>query len=187
MPLAEDLIDLVRGKILDKIKEQEFSEEEKLEIAEKVAIGALKYSILKCGAGRNIVFDIEKATAFEGNTGPYLQYALVRTNSILNNAKKLGIADEVEFSERKGDIPLVEKMILKFPASVSDALRDNSPHHVANYLYSLASEFGSFYAQTKVLDTTNPDFKNNLALTKAMQITFENGLELLGIESLKRM
>jgi len=187
VPLAEDLIELVKNKIMDKIKEQDFSEKEKLEIAEKVAIGALKYSILKCGAGRNIVFDIEKATAFEGNTGPYLQYALVRTNSILNNAEKLEISNELEFSERKGDVPLVEKMILRFPVSISDALRDSSPHHVANYLYNLASEFGSFYAQTKVLDTTNPDFKNNLALVKAMQITFKNGLELLGMESLERM
>lgn len=187
VPLAEDLIELVKKKIMDKIKEQDFSEKEKLEIAEKVAIGALKYSILKCGAGRNIVFDMEKATAFEGNTGPYLQYALVRTNSILNNAEKLEIANELEFSERKGDVPLIEKMILRFPVSVSDALRDSSPHHVANYLYALASEFGSFYAQTKVLDSTNPDFKNNLALVKAMQITFKNGLELLGMESLERM
>ena len=80
-----------------------------------------------------------------------------------------------------------EKMILKFPVSVSDALRDNSPHHVATYLYNLASEFSSFYAQTKVLDTTNLDFKNNLALVRAMQITLKNGLELLGIESLRRM
>ncbi|MFA6184244.1 MAG: arginine--tRNA ligase [Parcubacteria group bacterium] len=187
VPLAQDLIEKVKDKILAKIKGQDFPEEEKNEIAEKVAIGALKYSILKCGAGKNIIFDFEKATAFEGDTGPYLQYALVRANSILNNAKELEIEDKLELEERKGETPLVEKMILKFPASVSDALRDNSPHHVANYLYNLASEFSSFYAQTKILDTTNPDFKNNLALVRAMQITLRNGLELLGMETLKRM
>lgn len=187
VPLAQDLIDSVKNRILEKMKEQDFSEDEKLEIAEKVAVGALKYSILKCGAGRNIVFDLEKATAFEGDTGPYLQYALVRTNSILNNAKELKITDEVEFTERKGKIPSAEKMILKFPTAVSDALRDNSPHHVANYLYNLASEFSSFYAQTKVLDIANPDFKNNLALVRAMQITLKNGLEMLGMETLERM
>lgn len=187
VPLADDLIDLVKSKIFDKIKEQDFSEEEKEEIAEKVAISALKYSILKCSAGKNIIFDIERAIAFEGDTGPYLQYALVRTNSILKNAKQAGITEEVEIEKRKGAVPLVEKMLLRFPTAVSEALRDNSPHHVANYLYDLASEFGSFYAQTKVLDTTNPDFKNNLMLVKAMQITLKNGLYLLGIESLERM
>ncbi|HBR79647.1 MAG TPA: arginine--tRNA ligase [Candidatus Moranbacteria bacterium] len=187
VPLAQDLIESVKNRILEKIKEQDFSSDEKEEIAEKVAVGALKYSILKCGAGRNIVFDLEKATSFEGDTGPYLQYALVRTNSILNNAEDLKIENEGELGVRKGEVPNVEKMILKFPVAIGNSLRDNSPHHVANYLYNLASEFSSFYAQTKVLDTANPDFKNNLALVRAMQITLKNGLELLGMESLERM
>ncbi|EKE22040.1 MAG: Arginyl-tRNA synthetase [uncultured bacterium] len=187
VPLAQDLIESVKNRILEKIKEQDFSSDEKEEIAEKVAVGALKYSILKCGAGRNIVFDLEKATSFEGDTGPYLQYALVRTNSILNNAEDLKIENEGELGVRKGEVPNVEKMILKFPVAIGNSLRDNSPHHVANYLYNLASEFSSFYAQTKVLDTANPDFKNNLALVKALQITLRNGLELLGMETLERM
>lgn len=187
VPLAQDLIESVKNKILEKIKDQDFSTEEKNEIAEKVAIGALKYSILKCSAGRNIVFDMEKATSFEGDTGPYLQYALVRTNSILNKAQENGIKWDGEFELRKSEIPKVEKMILKFPTAVEESLKDYSPHHLANYLYNLASEFSSFYAQTKVLDTTNPDYKNNLMLVKALQITLRNGLELLGIESLKRM
>ncbi|MFZ2154028.1 MAG: arginine--tRNA ligase [Candidatus Moraniibacteriota bacterium] len=187
VPLAEDLIEAVKNKILEKIKEQNFPEEEKNEIAQKVAVGALKYSILKCGAGRNVVFDLEKATAFEGDTGPYLQYALVRTNSILANAQELKIENETELEERNGEVPLVERMILKFPAAMSEALRDNSPHHVANYLYNLAAEFSSFYAQTKVLDMTNPEIKNNLALVRAVQLTLRNGLEVLGMETLKRM
>ncbi|KKP67248.1 MAG: Arginine-tRNA ligase [Candidatus Moranbacteria bacterium GW2011_GWE2_35_164] len=118
VPLAQDLIESVKNIILEKIKEQDFSSDEKEEIAEKVAVGALKYSILKCGAGRNIVFDLEKATAFEGDTGPYLQYALVRTNSILNNAKDLKIENEGELGVRKGEVPNVEKMILKFPVAI---------------------------------------------------------------------
>lgn len=187
VPLAQDLIEKVKSKILDKIKEQDFSMEEKNEIAEKVAIGALKYSILKSGAGKNIIFDFEKATAFEGDTGPYLQYALVRNNSILNNAKESGWEVNMETEERIGEVPNVEKMILKFPAVIENSLDDYSPHHLANYLFKLSSEFSSFYAQTKILDATNPDFKNNLALVKAMQITLKNGLELLGMETLRRM
>lgn len=187
VPLAQDLIETVKGKIADKIKNQDFSPQEKEEIAEKVAIGALKYSILRSGAGKNIIFDFEKATSFEGDTGPYLQYALVRNNSILENAKELEIDNFSDLAERQGEVPLVEKMILKFPQMIEKSLLDNSPHHIANYLFKLASEFSSFYGQTKVIDTANPDFKNNLALVKAMQITLKNGLTLLGIETLKRM
>lgn len=187
VPLAQDLIETVKGKIADKIKSQDFSSQEKEEIAEKVAIGALKYSILRSGAGKNIIFDFEKATSFEGDTGPYLQYALVRNNSILENAKELEIDNFLDLAERQGEVPLVEKMILKFPQMIEKSLLENSPHHTANYLFKLASEFSSFYGQTKVIDTANPDFKNNLALVKAMQITLKNGLTLLGIETLKRM
>lgn len=187
VPLAEDLINQVRIKILDKVKEQDFPQEEKEDIAEKVSISALKYSILKSGAGKNITFDFEKATAFEGDTGPYLQYALVRTNSILKNAEEKNISIDADFKEREGEIPLVEKMVLRFPEAIEKSFIDNSPHHLVNYLYRLASEFSSFYGQTKVIDLENPDFKNNVALIRAMQITLKNGLELLGIERLKRM
>lgn len=187
VPLAEDLIDAVKGKILEKIKEQDFPQAEKEAIAQAVAIGALKYSILKCSAGKNIVFDFEKATAFEGDTGPYLQYAVVRTNSVLAGVQELDIDSETDLAERNGVVPQVEKMILNFPQAIAKSLEDNSPHHLANYLYKLAADFSSFYANTKILDTANPDFKNNLALTKAVQITLKNGLNLLGIETLERM
>jgi len=187
VPLAEDLINSVKEKILEKIKEQDFSQEEKNDIAEKVAISALKYSILRCSAGKNIVFDFEKATAFEGDTGPYLQYALVRTNSILKNAEEAGIDLNFEFQERKNEIPTVEKMILKFPQAVEKSFQEKSPHHLANYLFKLSSEFSSFYGKTKVVDEKNPEMQNNLALVKALQITLKNGLELLGIEILERM
>lgn len=187
VPLAEDLINKVKEKIFAKMEQQNFSPAEKESIAEKVAIGALKYSILKSGAGKNIVFDFEKATSFEGDTGPYLQYALVRLNSVLKNAKEAQLEIEPDLKERASEIPLVEKMILQFPLMVEKSFSDRSPHHLANYLFKLSSEFSSFYAQTKIVDAANPDLKNNLMLTKALQITLENGLELLGLERLERM
>ncbi len=187
VPLAEDLINKVKEKIFAKMEQQNFSPAEKESIAEKVAIGALKYSILKSGAGKNIVFDFEKATSFEGDTGPYLQYALVRLNSVLKNAKEAQLEIEPDLKERASEIPLVEKMILQFPLMVEKSFSDRSPHHLANYLFKLSSEFSSFYAQTRIVDAANPDLKNNLMLTKALQITLENGLELLGLERLERM
>lgn len=187
VPLAEDLISEVEKKILEKIKEQDFPQEEKKQIAKKVSIAALKYSILRSGAGKNIIFDFEKATAFEGDTGPYLQYALVRSNSILKNALKEGFEIDFKLEGREAATPIVERMVLDFPEAIEKSLDENSPHHLANFIFKLASEFSSFYGKTKVVDKKNPDFKNNLALVGSVQITLKNGLELLGIETLDRM
>lgn len=187
VPLAEELINIVKDKILQKIENQDFSEEEKQQIAEKVSKASLKYSILKSGAGKNIVFDFEKATAFEGDTGPYLQYALVRSNSVLKNALTEGLEVEGALKERVLEIPRVERMILEFPEVIEKSLKEKSPHHLTNFLFKLASEFSSFYGKIKIVDKSNPDLKNNLALIKSIQITLKNGLELLGIEALERM
>ncbi len=184
VPLAEELIDSVKKKVFAKIAEQNFSTKKSEEIAEKVAIGALKYSILKSNAGKNIVFDFEKSISFDGDAGPYLQYTFVRTNSIL---KKIKYLKKIKNEERLGDIPNVEKILLRFTQAIEQATKNYTPHHLANYLYQLASEFNSFYAKTKILDDKNKDYFNNIALTKAVNITMRNGLELLGIEMIDKM
>ena len=184
VPLAEELISSVRKKIILKMKEQNFSDREKKDIAEKIAIGALKYSILKSSAGKNIVFDFEKSISFDGDSGPYLQYTFVRANSILD---KINFPEVLNTERRLNDVPDIEKTLLKFPQVIKKAVIDYSPHHLANYLYQLASEFNSFYAQTKILDDKNDDYLQNIILTKAVKITLKNGLELLGINVVKKM
>ncbi len=185
VPLAEDVIDSVKKKVIGKINEQKMTpDDEKSEIVEKVAIGALKYSILKSGAGKNIIFDFKKSISFEGDAGPYLQYTYVRTFSIL---RKFGLAEKIKVAVRQNGVPDVEKTVVKFPQAIKSSLETNSPHHLANFLFELASEFNSFYSKNKVLDERNEDYLANVALTKAVNITLKNGLYLLGIEVPEKM
>jgi arginyl-tRNA synthetase len=187
VPLAEDLIKKTKEKVFDKIADRDFSGKKREDMAEKIAIGALKYSIVSSSAGRNMVFDFDKSIAFEGNSGPYLQYSFVRTNSVLGKIENFDKSKFAKPKERNGEVPNVEKLIAKFPMIMEKSLEEYSPHVIANYLQELASEFNSFYAQTKIADENNKDYKNNVALTEAVRITLKNGLYLLGIETVDKM
>jgi len=162
-------------------------------VAEKVALAAIKYSILKVQAGKNIVYDQEKALSFEGDTGPYLQYTYVRALSVLKKAKQKS-GDDQKIDEKNDweiesvkKVPTVGKIILKFPEVVEQSWQNRSSHHLAGYLHKLAAEFNSFYGQTKILDEDNEDYRYNLYLTEAVAQTIKNGLYLLGIEVVEEM
>jgi len=184
VPLAEDLIDSVKNGVLKIINKQNKTNKDTDEVAEKIAIASLKYSILKSNAGKNMVFDFKKSISFDGDTGAYLLYTFVRTNSILN---KIRIIKKKNLKNRAGEVPVVEKIVLKFPLAIKKSVKSNSPHYLANYLYHLSSEFNSFYAKTRILDKDNDNFLNNLILTKAVNITLKKGLYLLGINHVENM
>ena len=155
------------------------------QIAKKIAIAAIKYSILKVQAGKDIVYNQDEALSFEGDTGPYLQYTYVRALSVL--AKLDFNEEEMEIKSVKVKIPTVGKTLLKFPEVVEQAFLSYSPHHIATYLHKLASEFNSFYAQTRILDENNSDYEYNIVLTKSIAQTLKNGLYLLGVEVVEEM
>ncbi len=158
------------------------------EVAKKVAISAIKYSILKVQAGKNIVYNQKEALSFEGDTGPYLQYTYVRAKSVIRKQRTVGSDQEIEECNiAVEDIPQAGKTILDFPQVVEKSLATYSPHHIATYLHKLASEFNSFYAHTKILDEKNSDYQYNINLTKAVAQTIKNGLYLLGIEIVEKM
>lgn len=182
---AKDWVEKTAQVIFDKMGDEIGDEKEKLEVAKKVAIGAIKYSILKVTAGKDIVYDEEKSINFEGNSGPYLQYTVVRCNSIL---RKSGVENfDFEVNLKNKNVSKIEKIIATFPEVIEQSLREYSSHYIAIFLYELASEFNSFYAKTRILDEENEDYKYNLTLTKAVALTLKNGLNLLGIETVERM
>ncbi len=158
------------------------------EVTRKVAIAAIKYSILKVQAGKDIIYNQKEALSFEGDTGPYLQYTYVRAKSVIRKQKEVnGEQEMTSDSLVVKSVPQVGKMIFDFPEVVERAMSTYSPHHIATYLHKLASEFNSFYAHTKILDEKNPDYLYNINLTKAVAQTIKNGLYLLGIETVERM
>jgi len=183
VPLAADLLSEVKNRVLEKMKDRDVSNKD--DVAEKVALAALKYAILKSTAGKNIVFDFEKDLAFEGNSGPYIQYAYVRAAAAITKADIS--SSPTTGNIRYGETPVLERMLLRLPDMVEKSLHDYSPHHIAVYLHELASEFNSFYAHTKIADETNPDYHANVALVQAFAQTIKNGLWLLGIETVEQM
>lgn len=173
---AESLISEVEEKVLDIMKERDI--EDKEAVAVEIAIGALKYSILKQDPGKDIIYDLERSLSFEGDSGPYLQYARTRAGSVLEKAEGKGSTVPKKASS-------LETFLYRFPEVVEKAQIELKPHHVLVYLTELAAEFNRFYATEKIIGS---EFEGHfLLLTKAFAITMENGLSLLGIRVPEKM
>jgi arginyl-tRNA synthetase len=182
---ADDLMSQVSTKALEKVQDREFSQEEKEKLAEIIAVGAIKYTILHQAIGGDIIFDFEKSISFEGDSGPYLQYATVRANSLLKKAE--GIVDLDSKIPEGWETVDLERMLERFPAVVEKAGREYAPHHIVTYLVELAGEFNSFYANHKIIDKEDPTSPYRLALTKAFTQVMTSGLDLLGIKVPEKM
>lgn len=180
---GEELLDQVIEQTEVKMADRDIPREERSLIARKVAVAAIKYSILKQSAGSDIVFDMERSLSFEGDSGPYLQYAYVRTQSILEKAKKEGYAVG---GESTGEITEIERVVYRFPEFVERALRERSPHYIVHYLTDLAARFNSYYGSTQII-SDDEGVGYRLALTAAVGQVLKNGLYLLGIETVERM
>ncbi len=180
VPLASDLLSVLVAEIADRTKDRETVDVK--EDPEAIAVGALKFAILRAMAGKNINFDPETSLSFEGDSGPYLQYSNVRANSVLN---KVG-ANFGQFSEYK-EIGELEKLLDKFEEVVQQCIELWEPHHIVSYLLQLSQAFNSWYGRVKIIDEENKNMNYNLALVKAFHITTKNGLYLLGIKAPERM
>lgn len=153
---------------------------------DSIAIAALKFSILKVMAGKNIDFDPETSLSFEGDSGPYLQYTVARCLSILEKAKELNLA-ATPHKSKDGGITTLEKYLCRFDETVVESQENWQPHYIANYLLVLAREFNSWYGNTKILDTENVNVSYNLWLVQSVVCVLKNGLYCLGIETVERM
>ena len=182
---AESLIEKARQMILEKIQERGFSEQEKQMVAEQVAIGSIKYSILRQSIGSDIIFNFEKSISFEGDSGPYLQYSHARANSVLEKAKKERI--KASLKNVPHEISTLEKLMHQFPEIVEKAGKEYEPHYVVLYLTELAREFNNYYANNKIVDKADEFSPYKIALTEAFSIIMKNGLWLLGIQAPERM
>ncbi|MFZ2048848.1 MAG: arginine--tRNA ligase [Minisyncoccia bacterium] len=154
---------------------------EKVKGDEAVAIGAIKYMILRQSIGNDIIFDIEKSVSTEGDSGVYLQYAYARTCSILEKANSKGDAK----AERE-NIHEVEKLLYRFPEIVERASNEFAPNLLTTYLTEIAGSFNNLYANEQIIS----DAKESaylIALTRAFNTVMKNGLTILGIPAPERM
>ncbi|HJS18515.1 MAG TPA: arginine--tRNA ligase [Anaerolineales bacterium] len=164
-------------------------ESERIKIAEQIGLGALTYSILSVDNNKDIVFDINEALSFDGRTGPYIQNAHVRANSILKKSKvdgqKSSKTGPTSFDHEltRHEIELIEQ-ISCFPNAVQQAANEYRPLVMAAYAYDLANAFHSFYHAVPVLQSEDESVKNaRLRLVAAAKQTIANALRLLDIQA----
>jgi arginyl-tRNA synthetase len=161
------------------------SEKEKLKLAEKIGIGALKYAIVKIDPNNTIVFDWNRMLSLQGDTGPYLQYACVRCKGILEKAGKW--KPKYKIKELKEEEKNLIKLILKFSKVVKDAAEDFRPNYICNYAFDLATAFDKFYEVCPVLKAEKGVKEFRLALVDSTRKILEKCLELIGVEVPERM
>lgn len=186
---AEALLSDIKALVTEKIAERELTTEEKEDISNAVAIGAIKYSILRQAVGSDVIFDSSASISFEGDSGPYLQYAAVRAGAVLEKGKtqEAGSRKKGEGQIVPDSVTLLEKLVSRFPDIVERARAEYAPQTVANYLIALAGAFNSYYASNQIIVENDPLTSYRLDLVQAFLTTMTNGLWLLGIKVPKKM
>jgi len=187
---ADYVLDVLSSRTFEETKKrnQELDEMSLVKISEQVAIGALRYAMIKQDLDKIITFDLTESLSLEGDTGPYIQYAYARAMRILEKAGRDPVF-EANFNEMQTiyEKDLI-KIIGKFDLQVEDAAKNLSPKVIAKYCYQLAVSFNTFYEHVKVLAAESESLINaRLCLVYSFKETLGKALELLGIDAPSRM
>jgi arginyl-tRNA synthetase len=180
----ETLLNEINEGMIGKIRENRNVRAEDVEnTAEIVSLSAIKYGDLSNQAAKDYVFDTDKFTAFEGNTGPYILYTIVRIKSILEKAGENGI----DWQEAKLLAPAaaVEKSLMldltRFGSAIGEAYEELAPHKICAYIYDTANDFNRFYHETKIL--SEPDEARRASYLKLLEVALrvlEKSIDILG-------
>lgn len=188
---ADDLIDEMEQTAAEMSREHgkndELSAAEQQHLYHILALGALKYFILKVDPTKNMLFNPAESIDFNGNTGPFIQYTHARIRSIVRKAGE-GRGCNMEIEELNDKERLVVKTLHALPATIEAAAQAYSPAMVANYAYELAKAFNSFYQDTPILREADPKVKEfRVALCAFVANALKNTMDILGIEVPERM
>ena len=193
----EHLISGINEEMLAKIQANQktkenlgISTEEAENTAKMVALAAIKYGDLSNQASKDYIFDIDRFTSFEGNTGPYILYTIVRIKSILNKYHGLGKDDSgavIEAAHSKSEKDLMLELS-KFNAVMESAFEETAPHKICSYIYDLANAFNSFYHGTKIMSEENETVqKSYIRLLELTKSVLETCIDVLGFSAPERM
>jgi arginyl-tRNA synthetase len=184
--LFKDVADEAMKRVLavESEKSGDIPVNEREKIAYQIGMGALVYSMLSVDNNKDIIFDINEALSFDGRTGPYIQNAYVRANSILKKSGTFNVQHSTfDYELTKHEIELIE-LISRFPQTVEQAANEYRPLVMAAYAYDLANTFHSFYHAVNVMQTEDEKIRNaRLQLVMAARQTIENALRLLDIQA----
>ena len=175
----EKLLEDVNEQVLDKMKDRDMDKDMIDDAAAKISLAAIKYGDLSNQASKDYIFDVDRFTSFEGNTGPYILYTIVRTKSLLAKVKAQNItvdeksAIEPADSKSETDVMLA---LTKWSETVNAAFEEHAPHKICQFVYELSDTFNKFYHENKIV--TNENEK---------QRVLETAIDLLGFEAPERM
>jgi len=196
VPKLQDLIEEITEEMLRKIKENNAAkgynatEEETRRTADIVGIAAIKYGDLSNQPAKDYVFDVDRFTSFEGDTGPYILYTIVRIKSILAKyADNGGVAEKSALSGIHSDAEKdLMKVITQFHSTMESAAADCAPNKICAYIYDLANAFNHFYHETQILSEADETKKASLiALLVLVKEILETCIDVLGFEAPDRM
>ncbi len=187
-----DLIEMVTDAAAARLEESDlaarYSGEERAVIARQVGIAALKFGDLVNNRTSNYVFDLRRFTALEGKTGPYLQMAAVRMDSILARADRQGLAPGAVLPPHHETETRLVLRLLQLPEAIDRALELRAPNHLAEFAYEVAADFSRFYEACHILTEPDPGLQASwLEMVRTARRTLELLLDLLGIEVPARM
>ena len=188
----ETLIREIYESMLEKISgNPEISEEEAKDTARKVALAAIKYGDLSNQAAKDYIFDTEKFTSFEGDTGPYILYTIVRIKSILAKYKAAG-GRNLEELEIAAPCSKAEKTLMQdiagFGAMMTGAYEECAPHRICAYIFQVSNDFNSFYHSTRILTEEDSARKEGwIALLELTRQILETCIDVLGFQAPERM
>lgn len=189
--LMTEMIEVARKTSEELGKLDGYTPEQAAETYKMIALGALKYFILKVDPKKNMLFNPQESIDFNGNTGPFIQYTYARIQSVLRKAADRGISmesnlpDSIELATK--ELQLIKSVSL-FPSVVKEAGEMYSPAVIANYIYELVKEFNQFYHEFSILAEENEEKRNlRLVISETVGKTVRNGMKLLGIDVPERM
>lgn len=189
--LVAEMVDVARRTSEELGKLDGYTPEQAAETYKMIALGALKYFILKVDPKKNMLFNPQESIDFNGNTGPFIQYTYARIRSVLRKAEDRGIKINRTLPAST-ELALKELQLIKsvsqFPVTVKEAGEMYSPAIIANYVYELVKEFNQFYHEFSIL-AEEDEAKRNLRLVIAETVgkTIKTGMKLLGIDVPERM
>lgn len=189
---VDEVMDEAVGRVRAIIAEKNPDHPNPQEAAEQVGVGAVRFAMIKTEAKKQIDFRYEQALSFEGDTGPYVQYAHARACSILRKAQELGVLQEKpDFAQATSYEIELAKVLLRFGETVQEAARSKAPHLLAQYLLDLSAAWNGYFnaktpegkPATRVLDAPEGLRGVRLELVKALRDTLRQGLDLIGLEA----
>lgn len=187
----EDLIAEIADEMYKKIADNRTVEEsEAKETAKIVGLSAIRYGDLSNQASKDYIFDVDRFTSFEGNTGPYILYTIVRIKSILNKYMTGGASlEDLRMQAAKSDSEKALMLeVTKYNEVMENAYEELAPHKICAYIYDLSNAFNRFYHETKILSEENEETKKSyIALLLLTKEVLESCIDVLGFEAPERM